>query len=68
MTSFTTAVDHFFKVHDEIKSQYLLEERAQTFHPTMSQLMLIISKASQYIQTVVALITTSVNKPDEDNW
>ena len=38
-TASTPESDHLFKVCDERKTHYLLEEKAQTFHHTVSKIV-----------------------------
>ena len=68
VTAATPDAEHLFKVRDERKKQYLLEDQAQTLHHTASKLLFVSSRAHQYIQTAVAFLTTRVKKPDEDDW
>ena len=51
MTATTLAADHLFTVQDEVKTQYLPEEQAHTFHHTVSQLLFMSDRASQDIHT-----------------
>ena len=46
---------------------YLSEEQARGFHHTTAQL-LFLSWVRQDIQTTVAILTTHVKQPDEDDW
>ena len=61
----TPSADHLFKVRNERKTYYLTEEQAQTFHHTVSQLLLVSVMSFQYIQIEVVFITTHVKKPYE---
>ena len=58
----TPSADHLFKVRNERKTYYLTEEQAQTFHHTVSQLLLVSVMSFQYIQIEVVFITTHVKK------
>ena len=64
MTAATLAAEHLFTVLDEVKTQYLPEDQAHTFHHTVSHLLLMSYRASQDIHTEVALLNKSVNKLD----
>ena len=67
-TTATPEADHLFTVHNEGKTQDLPEEQAQTLHHTVAQLMFMSARIHQYMQTALALLTTGINKPDNNNW
>ena len=66
--SSSPAPDHMFKVRPENEATYMLEEQAQQFHCTVSQLLFLSVRARRDIQTDDEFLTTRVKKPDEDNW
>ena len=45
LTAATLAVAHLFKVQNNIKTKYLPEDQAQTFHFMVAQLMFMSSRA-----------------------
>ena len=44
------------------------EEQAWSFHHTAPELLFMSAREGQYIQRVVAFLTTCVKKPDKDKW
>ena len=64
----TPSADHLFHVRKDSKAKLIEEKRAQQFHTTVFQLLLLSSRARQDIQTAVAFLTTQVKNPDEDDW
>jgi hypothetical protein len=64
----TPAADHLFNIRDKKEARVLEEEWALTFHCTVAQLLFMLTRARQDIQTAVAFLTTRVKSPDEGNW
>jgi hypothetical protein len=58
---------HFFTVRDKKEARALEKERALVFHHTVAQLMFMSTRARRDIQTAVAILTTRVKSPDEDD-
>jgi hypothetical protein len=64
----TPVEDRLLDIRDAKEARQLEEKRAIAFHHTMAQLLFMVARASQDIQTAVAFLTTRVKAPDEDNW
>ena len=66
------ALEHLFEIRDPEETKhlgkFLPEELAQHFHHTVAQLLYIATRVRRDIQTAVALLTTRIKKPDEDDW
>ena len=60
--------DQLFRIYNDRKTQFLLEDQAQNFHHTLEQLMLMIARALQEVHTEVELLTTHVKKSCEEKW
>jgi hypothetical protein len=65
--AYTPAADHLFQICPPTEDRILPESQAITYHHTTAQL-LFLSQVCHNIQTVVALLTTWVKVPDEDDW
>ena len=57
-----------FTVRDEKDATYLSEYWDMQFHRTTAQLLFLLQRDRHDIQSAVVLLTTSVKKPDEDDW
>jgi hypothetical protein len=64
----TPAGDRLFDIWDKKDARPLEEERANAFHHTTAQVLLMVTRARWDIQMAVAFLTTRVKAPDEDNW
>ena len=64
----TPAADHLFQIRDEKDAKLLVEERALSFHHTVTQLLFMVARARRDIQNAVVFLTTRVKNPDEDDW
>ena len=64
----TPAGENLFQVREEDKRILLEEERAQSFHSTVAQLLFVTLRCRRDIQTAVSFLTTRVKEPDEDDW
>jgi hypothetical protein len=64
----TPAGERLFDIRDEKEAKLLEEERAIAFHHTTAQLLFMVTRARQGIQTAVAFLTMRVKSPDEDDW
>jgi hypothetical protein len=64
----TPAADHLFNVRNKKEARALEEELALVFHCTVAQLLFMLTRARQNIQTAVAFLTTRVKSLDEDDW
>ena len=62
------AHDQLFDIRDKKEVRELREEQALVFHHTVAQLLFMSMRARWDIQTAVAILTTRVKNPDEDNW
>jgi hypothetical protein len=64
--SSTPAADHLFN-RPQHKASFLPEEQARSFHHMTAQL-LFLSRVRWDIQPAIAVLTTHVKQPDEDDW
>ncbi len=64
----TPPVDHLFNIRDKKEARPLEEERVLVFHCTVTQLLFMLTRARQDIQTAVAFLSTRVKSPDKDDW
>jgi hypothetical protein len=62
------ATNHLFEVQDPTLSKLLPKEQAWAFHHAFTQLLFLNARACRDIQLVVALLTTRVKTPDEEDW
>ena len=53
---------------DNNKQELINETRAQAFHQAVSQLLFTGIQCRKDTHTAIALLTTTVRKPDEDDW
>ncbi len=60
--------NNLFLVQDDTQAIKLPEEQAVNFHHTVVQLLFLSTKAQRDIQVAIALLTTRVKHPEEDNW
>ena len=59
------AAYQLLKLRDDKEAKYLPEDQDQSFHHTTAQQLFMCSRSGIDIQTLVALITKRVNKPDD---
>ena len=64
----TPVVEHLFTVREVTNRNMLDEYRATEFHHSVAQLLFATPRVRKNIQTYVALLTTGVRNPDEDEW
>lgn len=67
-TSTIPDTDHLSKTRDPSKAHHLPEEQAAVFHHAVAQLLFLSSGARCNIQTGVAVLTTCIKQPDENDW
>jgi hypothetical protein len=67
ITTSCTSPD-LFTVLDALEAKFLPEEKAQAFHHTVAQLLLLCKCTRRDIQTTISFLTTRVKRPDEDEW
>jgi hypothetical protein len=63
----TPAADHLFNIRDIKEARVLEEKRELVFHHTVAQLLFMLTRARQDIQTAVAFLTMRVKSPGKDN-
>ena len=65
-TSKTYAANHLMMVNSDGKK--LDKRRAELFHRYVTELIFLSKRGRPDIQTTIALLTTRVQSPDEDDW
>ena len=64
----TPAAEHLLKTRNATEVEYLCKEHVQEIHRAIAQLLFLSARMRRDIQTVVAILTTRVKKPDVDDW
>jgi hypothetical protein len=60
--------NHLFTVCTALEAKFLLEEQAQAFHHTVTQLLFLYKQTCRDIQTAISFLTTCMKRPNEDIW
>jgi hypothetical protein len=60
--------DQLCNSRDKKEARELSKEQALAFHHMVAQLLFMATRTRWDIQTAVAILTTRVKNPDEDNW
>ena len=64
----TPVAAKLFSVREDNEQELLDETRAHAFHHAVAQLLSTGIRCRKDAHTLIAVLTTRVRKPDEDDW